>query len=143
MPPEVVRTRASSTVLVKASSLVNLDFGGIVKEGRKLVGPEGLELKLEKAAAQRCIEEAKKGRPGAITAQQYTGRRRKITSLGCGTTDVVTTSLHQSSFIHRTLGDGGTFSDLALILSGHDSLRACELQGCERSACELADAEGG
>lgn len=29
-PPEVVRTLASSTVLVKASSLVNLDFGAIV-----------------------------------------------------------------------------------------------------------------
>lgn len=29
MPPEVVRIRASSTVLVKASSLVNLDFGAI------------------------------------------------------------------------------------------------------------------
>ena len=31
MPPEVVRIRASSTVFVKASSLVNLDFAGIVK----------------------------------------------------------------------------------------------------------------
>lgn len=30
MPPLVVRIRASSTVLVKASSLVNLDFGGMV-----------------------------------------------------------------------------------------------------------------
>lgn len=30
MPPEVVRTLASSTVLVKASSLVNRDFAGIV-----------------------------------------------------------------------------------------------------------------
>jgi hypothetical protein len=28
-PPDVVRTLASSTVLVKASSLVNLDFAGI------------------------------------------------------------------------------------------------------------------
>lgn len=31
MPPLVVRTRASSTVFVKASSLVNLDFGGIME----------------------------------------------------------------------------------------------------------------
>jgi hypothetical protein len=30
MPPEVVRTRASSTVFVKASSRVNRDLGGIV-----------------------------------------------------------------------------------------------------------------
>jgi hypothetical protein len=30
IPPEVVRTLASSTVLVKASSLVNLDFAGMV-----------------------------------------------------------------------------------------------------------------
>jgi hypothetical protein len=30
MPPDVVLIRASSTVFVKASSLVNLDFGGIV-----------------------------------------------------------------------------------------------------------------
>ena len=30
IPPEVVRIRASSTVFVKASSLVNLDFAGIV-----------------------------------------------------------------------------------------------------------------
>lgn len=29
IPPEVVRMRASSTVFVKASSLVNLDFAGI------------------------------------------------------------------------------------------------------------------
>lgn len=28
-PPDVVRTRASSTVLAKASSLVNRDFAGI------------------------------------------------------------------------------------------------------------------
>jgi hypothetical protein len=32
MPPDVVRTLASSTVFVKASSLVNLDFAGIVAE---------------------------------------------------------------------------------------------------------------
>lgn len=30
MPPEVVRTRASSTVLVKASSFVKRDLAGIV-----------------------------------------------------------------------------------------------------------------
>jgi hypothetical protein len=30
IPPDVVRTLASSTVFVKASSLVNLDFAGIV-----------------------------------------------------------------------------------------------------------------
>ena len=30
IPPDVVRTLASSTVLVKASSLVNLDFAGMV-----------------------------------------------------------------------------------------------------------------
>lgn len=29
IPPDVVRIRASSTVFVKASSLVNLDFGGM------------------------------------------------------------------------------------------------------------------
>ncbi len=29
MPPDVVRTRASSTVFVKASSLVNLDLAGM------------------------------------------------------------------------------------------------------------------
>jgi len=29
IPPEVVRIRASSTVFVKASSLVNLDFGAM------------------------------------------------------------------------------------------------------------------
>jgi hypothetical protein len=29
MPPDVVRMRASSTVFVKASSLVNLDFAGM------------------------------------------------------------------------------------------------------------------
>lgn len=32
IPPDEVRTRASSTVLVKASSLVNLDFGGMFAE---------------------------------------------------------------------------------------------------------------
>lgn len=32
IPPEVVRTLASSTVFVKASSLVNLDFTGMVAE---------------------------------------------------------------------------------------------------------------
>ncbi len=32
IPPEVVRTLASSTVLVKASSLVNLDFAGILAD---------------------------------------------------------------------------------------------------------------
>jgi hypothetical protein len=31
MPPEVVRTRASSTVFVKASSLVKRDLAGIVE----------------------------------------------------------------------------------------------------------------
>lgn len=31
-PPEVVRIRASSTVLVKASSFVNLDFAGILAD---------------------------------------------------------------------------------------------------------------
>lgn len=39
IPPLVVRIRASSTVLVKASSLVNLDLGGIfvvVREWRKV-----------------------------------------------------------------------------------------------------------
>lgn len=30
MPPDVVRIRASSTVLVNASSLVNLDFAGMM-----------------------------------------------------------------------------------------------------------------
>lgn len=30
IPPEVVRTRASSTVLVKASSLVNRDLAGMM-----------------------------------------------------------------------------------------------------------------
>ena len=30
IPPDVVRTLASSTVFVKASSLVNLDFAGIL-----------------------------------------------------------------------------------------------------------------
>lgn len=30
MPPDVVRILASSTVFVKASSLVNLDLGGMV-----------------------------------------------------------------------------------------------------------------
>lgn len=33
IPPEVVLMRASSTVFVKASSLVNLDFGAIVWVG--------------------------------------------------------------------------------------------------------------
>lgn len=32
IPPEVVRIRASSTVFVKASNLVNLDFGGILAD---------------------------------------------------------------------------------------------------------------
>lgn len=32
MPPEVVLILASSTVFVKASSLVNLDFGAIAKD---------------------------------------------------------------------------------------------------------------
>lgn len=32
MPPDVVRTRASSTVLVKASSRVNRDLAGIVRD---------------------------------------------------------------------------------------------------------------
>lgn len=54
MPPDVVRTRASSTVLANASSLVNRDFAGMslelgqetrrrTKEGRKEVNcPGGL-----------------------------------------------------------------------------------------------------
>ena len=33
MPPEVVRTRASSTVFVKASSLVNRDLTGMMELG--------------------------------------------------------------------------------------------------------------
>jgi hypothetical protein len=37
IPPEVVRTRASSTVFVKASSLVNLDFAGIVVQLEQLI----------------------------------------------------------------------------------------------------------
>ena len=32
IPPDVVRTRASSTVLVKASSLVNLDLAGMARD---------------------------------------------------------------------------------------------------------------
>jgi hypothetical protein len=34
IPPEVVRTLASSTVFVKASSLVNLDFAGMLVDQR-------------------------------------------------------------------------------------------------------------
>ncbi len=37
IPPEVVRTLASSTVLVKASSLVNRDFAGMTEYSRKVV----------------------------------------------------------------------------------------------------------
>ena len=36
IPPDVVRTRASSTVFVKASSLVNLDFAGMAVICRNL-----------------------------------------------------------------------------------------------------------
>lgn len=35
MPPDVVRIRASSTVFVKASSRVNLDFTGMSEQLRK------------------------------------------------------------------------------------------------------------
>lgn len=38
MPPLVVRMRASSTVLVKASSFVNLDLAGIVRRRLCLEG---------------------------------------------------------------------------------------------------------
>jgi hypothetical protein len=37
IPPEVVRTLASSTVFVKASNLVNRDFAGIVAKSIELV----------------------------------------------------------------------------------------------------------
>jgi hypothetical protein len=47
IPPEVVRTLASSTVLVKASSLVNLDLAGIVVErGFRVLSLEVIELSL-------------------------------------------------------------------------------------------------
>jgi hypothetical protein len=36
IPPEVVRMRASSTVLVKASNRVNRDLAGMVGRNRKL-----------------------------------------------------------------------------------------------------------
>ena len=40
-PPDVVRIRASSTVLVKASSRVNRDLAGIVIERPYVNGPQG------------------------------------------------------------------------------------------------------
>ena len=50
MPPEVVRMRASSTVLVKASSRVNLDFcwhyGGIAARRLDLIGVCSIEAYL-------------------------------------------------------------------------------------------------
>lgn len=66
MPPLVVLMRASSTVLVKASSLVNLDFGGMIamqgtssqllnqtnKEGRKPV--EAGSKKVEESRGVGC-----------------------------------------------------------------------------------------
>lgn len=57
MPPEVVLMRASSTVLVKASSLVNRDLAGIVmaeeeREARKL-GCEVENAKLLRASRRK------------------------------------------------------------------------------------------
>ena len=49
MPPDVVRMRASSTVFVKASSLVNLDFAGIVV----VVQPEGWLLAIKSLDRER------------------------------------------------------------------------------------------
>lgn len=45
IPPEVVRTRASSTVLVKASSLVNLDLAGIAGDGQVEVKAQSFEAR--------------------------------------------------------------------------------------------------
>ena len=44
-PPEVVRTRASSTVLVKASSLVNLDLAGMAEDMQVEVKPQSIEAR--------------------------------------------------------------------------------------------------
>lgn len=44
IPPDVVRTLASSTVFVKASSLVNLDFAGMLVKGGCVKTLEGCSL---------------------------------------------------------------------------------------------------
>lgn len=43
IPPEVVLILASSTVFVKASSLVNRDFGAIVRERERAGGQTTLQ----------------------------------------------------------------------------------------------------
>lgn len=69
IPPDVVRTRASSTVLVKASSLVNRDLAGITAGYRCRVGEFvgswcealmqkaiGVETSGVEGVAERCLE---------------------------------------------------------------------------------------
>jgi hypothetical protein len=62
MPPEVVLMRASSTVFVKASSLVNLDFGGILPLARVASASAGTRCQWFDAAGLgfgKAREEAK------------------------------------------------------------------------------------
>lgn len=49
IPPLVVRTRASSTVLVKASSRVNLDLGDMVVDERLPAAVRGVGAELERS----------------------------------------------------------------------------------------------
>lgn len=56
MPPLVVRMRASSTVLVKASSFVNLDLAGIVRRRLCLEGQGEIWKEKKKKELQRNFE---------------------------------------------------------------------------------------
>lgn len=53
IPPEVVLILASSTVFVKASSLVNLDFGAIANDS--LVGSAALPVLLTRISVARAL----------------------------------------------------------------------------------------
>lgn len=55
IPPEVVRMRASSTVLAKASSLVNRDLAGIssMSDDHKVEKVDDVEQQLERIDQQQ------------------------------------------------------------------------------------------
>lgn len=64
MPPDVVRILASSTVFVKASSLVNLDLGGMVVVGLEESAGWALATALgsgQRSVRYRCVGATGKG----------------------------------------------------------------------------------
>ena len=77
-PPDVVRTRASSTVLVKASSLVNRDFAGMLTGYRckvvEIVGYCYDELYVLPACS--AIERESQGKTAGFATESRSGYGR-------------------------------------------------------------------